>query len=187
MSPSAPPAPERAGSTRHAACLLPLASVGLAEFARLDHRARPPHQRIAGVVMRQREDAARRRDRRLDRHGFFQRQRQRLVADDMHARFQERQSRPGVDMIRRDDGDRLDSVSPRRLRGSHALVVVVNALQPQRRAGPARLLGRRRQRPGDERVMIVHARGEPMHRADEGALAAADHAEPHAPARNRIR
>ena len=40
-----------------------------------------------------------------------------------------------------------------------------------------------RQRAGDELVLVVHARREAMHRADEGALPAADHAERIAAAR----
>ena len=41
-------------------------------------------------------------------------------------------------------------------------------------------------RAGDQLVMIVHPRGEPMHRADEGAFAAADHAEANLAALARI-
>ena len=66
------------------------------------------------------------------------------------------------------------------LRLRHRLVIVVDAVggEAERLAGAPRLLRRRRQRAGDEFVVIVHPRGEPMHGADEGALAAADHAEP---------
>ena len=73
MSPKQPAAPERFGSVRQAACFWSLAfqprpqpaldvegahGVDLAQFAGLDHLARLPHQRVAGVVVRHAEDDA---------------------------------------------------------------------------------------------------------------------------------
>ena len=155
-----------------------------AEIAALDHLAHPAHQRIAGVIVGEGEEAARLLDRRLHPLGFGERHRQRLVADDVDARLQEGDGRPGVHVVGGDDRNRLDPVRPLGLRLRHALVVVVDAVGRKSKgfARPARLLRRRRQRAGDQFVLVVDARGDAVHRADEGALAAAHHAEPDASA-----
>ena len=155
-----------------------------AEIAALDHLAHPPHQRIAGVIVGQREDAARLLDRGLDPLRLGERNRQRLVADDVEARLEEGDRRPGMHVVRGDDRNRLDPVGALRLGLRHGLVVVVDAVggEAERFARAPRLLRRRRQRAGDELVLVVDPRGDAVNRADEGALPAAHHAEPDAPA-----
>ena len=195
MSPSAPPAPERFGSTRHSACLLPVVSVGpvsqscgYSTWTRrisprspaANHLAHPAHERIAGVIVGERKDAPRLLDRGLHLPGFRQRHRQRLVADDVHARFEEGVGRAGMDVVRRDDRDRLDPVGALGLGLRHALIVVIDAVfgEAERLARAARFLRRGGERAGDELIVVVHARGDAMDGADERALAAAHHAEP---------
>ena len=78
MSPSAPPAPERFGIDapfrlfvagrlgrpgQPVLRIFDLDEADFAEIAGLDHFARAPHQGIAGVIVRQRENAARFLDR----------------------------------------------------------------------------------------------------------------------------
>ena len=152
----------------------------LAEFAVPHHLAHAAHQRIAGVVVGEGEDAARIVDRVLHLLGFGERHRQRLVADHMNAGFEEGVGRAGVDVVRRDDRDRLDPVRPPGLGLRHALVIVVDAVggEAERLARAARLVRRRRQSAGDEFVLVVDARGDAVDRADEGALSSAHHAEP---------
>ena len=164
MSPTEPPAPERAGSVRHSACLWPVVSILVvsqsctysawmsrivAELALLHHLARLPHHRIAGVVVREREDLA----------GFFdelgellrlpQRRGQRLVADDVDAALQEGLRDGEVHVVRRDDGDRLDAVLQPRLALRHLLERAVGSGPRAGRARgrrPWRAPGRRRAR-----------------------------------------
>ena len=97
----------------------------------------------------------------------------------MDSSLEERIGRPGVDVIRGDDGDRLDPVGPLGLGFRHARVIVVDPVggQTERLARAPRLIRRRRQGAGDELVMIVDARSDAVNRADKGALAAADHPE----------
>jgi hypothetical protein len=97
----------------------------------------------------------------------------------MNAGLEKGVGRAGVHVIGRDDGDGLDSVLALGFGFRHGFEIVVDAVggQAERGARTPRFLSGRGKRPGHEFVMIVHARGEPMHGADEGALAAADHAE----------
>ena len=89
-----------------------------------------------------------------------------------------------VHVVGRDDGDGLDAVRARRFGLRPSRVVGIDAVrgQAERGAGAPRLLGIGRQRAGDQLVVVVEARGDAVHGADEGALAAADHAQPDAPA-----
>ncbi len=84
----------------------------------------------------------------------------------------------------RDDRDGLDAVAARRLGLGHRRVVGVAAVvgQAERERRSAALLGAGRERAGDQLVLVVEPRRHAMHGADEGALAAADHAEPDPPA-----
>jgi len=101
--------------------------------------------------------------------------------------FEEGDGRPGVHVVRRDDRNRLNPVRALGLRLRHALEIVVDAVggEAEHFAGAASLLRRRRQRAGDEFVLVVNARGNAVHLADERALSAAHHAEPDAPAIGR--
>ena len=155
-----------------------------AEVAAPDHLAHPPHQRIAGVIVGEREDLSRLLDRRLHPFRFGERHRQRLVADDVEARLEEGDHRPGMHVVGRDDRNHFDAVGTPGLGLRHGFVVVIDAVggETERLARAARLFGRRRQRAGDEFVLVVDARGDPVDGADEGALAAAHHAKPDASA-----
>src|ERR1700722_7356259 len=97
----------------------------------------------------------------------------------MDSGLEERIRRPGMDVIRGDDGDRLDSVGALGLGLGHALIIVVDPIgrEPERLARAPRLLWHRRQGAGDKLVMVVDARGDAVDRADKGALAAPDHAQ----------
>jgi hypothetical protein len=86
---------------------------------------------------------------------------------------------PGVHVVRRDDRHRLDAVGSRGFRLGHLLVTAVGTVagdaELERRGDGALRL--RRQRAGDQFVVVVDARRDAVDRADEGALPAADHAE----------
>ncbi len=112
--------------------------------------------------------------------GLSQRGRERLVADHVDALPQERLGDREVHVIRRHDRDRLDAVLQPRLSARHLLEIAVGAVLAQAELEPGRLgaLGLGRERARDQLVLVVDARCDAMHRADEGALAAADHAEP---------
>ena len=82
-------------------------------------------------------------------------------------------------VVRRDDGHRLDAVRAPGFGLRHLLEVGIDALGSEAEflAGGLGLLRLGRQRARHEVVVIVHARGKPVHGADEGALPAAHHAE----------
>ena len=198
MSPTQPPAPERAGSVRHGLllaggferfgqpvlCVLDLDDTDLAEQAVLHPLPGLPHHRIAGVVVGDGEDAPVLRGQRFEAARFLDRRCQRLVADDVDAGLQERLGHRRVQMVRRDDGDRLDAVAARRLRLRHRRVVGIAAVlgEAEREPGSPRLLGAGRERAGQQLVVVVEPGGDAMHATDEGALTASDHAEPDPPA-----
>src|SRR5690606_566124 len=72
---------------------------------------------------------------------------------------------------------RLDAVLAPRLAHRHLLEIVVAARQSKGGAAGTRLLGRRTQRPGHQLELIVDARRDAVHPADEGIVAPAHHAE----------
>ena len=152
----------------------------LADLARLDHRARMAQQRVAAVGMGQREQQILflRQCRQLP--AFLQRNGQRLVADHMDARFQERGGDRRMQVVGRDDGDCLDAVGARGLGLRHGAVVAVAALGRDMQRLPACQRARRigRQGAGHQLVLVVDARRNPVHGADECALPATDHAQP---------
>src|SRR5579863_10486855 len=83
-------------------------------------------------------------------------------------------------MIGRDNRHGFDPVGPLGFRLRHALEIVVDAIlgKADRLPGATRFFGRRRQGAGDELIVIVDPGRYAMNGADEGAFAAADHAEP---------
>ena len=205
MSPMQPPAPDRAGIGAPVGLLLAgllerlgqpvlrvldLHDADLAELAGAHHLARLPHHRVAGVVVRHGEDEpglARRSVGELPR--LLQRRRQRLVADDVDAGLEEGRGGRRVHVVRRDDRHRLDAVLAGGARAWPSPAKrAVGALGSSPSAAPERmrLLRRGRQRAGHQLVLVVQPRGDAVHRADEGALAAAHHAEPDAPARGAV-
>jgi hypothetical protein len=100
----------------------------------------------------------------------------------MDAGLEERLRDRRMHMVGRDDRDRFDTVRPLGLRLGHALVVAVDAIrrEAQSLAGTLGFLRCGGECPGDEDIVIVHARGEAMHGADEGAFAATHHSQAHA-------
>ena len=134
MSPIAPAMPDRAGSVRHSACLLPVASsrvasqpwlycdhdlAQLAELAARDHVARVADERVARVVVGDAEDAARalRRGRRA-RCACSRRVHERLVADDVEAGLDERLRDREVHVVGRHDRRRSRCGRPPAARSS---------------------------------------------------------------------
>ena len=144
------------------------------------------HHRVAGVVVRQREDQAGALDRAAEVLGVGHGGRHGLVADDVDAGVQEGDRDGVVKVVGGDDRHRVDA--PVRVQGGlgpgHLAVGAVDApsVQPQvasLRAGAIRV---RRERPRDELPLPVQRRGHAVHGPDEGAGAAADHAIPELPA-----
>jgi len=82
-----------------------------------------------------------------------------------------------MQVVRRDDRDDVDAIFPRRLGPRHLAIIRVAArrIEADRRAAVLRALRIARQGAGDDFITIVEARGDAVHRADEGAVAAADH------------
>ena len=118
----------------------------------------------------------------LDRGGH------RLVADHVDAGLEERLGDRMVEVVRGDDRDHVDAVVARRLLRRHLLEAAVGALgrDPKlcgRRPGALRL-GAERAR--DQLVAVVETRGDPVHGADERALAAAHHAQAQPAARGAV-
>jgi hypothetical protein len=120
---------------RHSACLLPVVSVGpvsqscgYSAWTRRSSPAHPAHQRVAGVIVGEREDEARLLHRGLHLLGFREAHRQRLVADHMNAGFEKRISRARVHVVRRNDGHRFDAVLACRLRLRHRFEIVINTI-----------------------------------------------------------
>ena len=133
--------------------------------------------------MRQRENAAGFLRQLGELLRLLQRRRERLVADDVDAALQECLRDLEVHVVRRDDGDRLYAVLQPRLAPRHLLVAAVGAILAQADLESGGLGARRvgGERAGDQLVLVVDTRGDAVHRADEGALAAAHHAEADAP------
>ena len=119
---------------------------------------------------------------------FGERGRQRLVADHVDAGLEEGGGDRRMQMVGRDDDDRLDAVGPGRLGPRHLAVIGIAAVGGEADVGSRRGRVRRvgRQRAGHQRDLVVEPHRQPMHRADEGVAPAADHADPQ-PIAARIR
>ena len=160
--------------------VLGLDDADLAERAGLHEVAGLPDQRIAGVVVGEEELCAVLRLHRGELAGGRERVGQRLVADDVDAGLEEGLRRAGVHVVGGDDRDRLDAVGPG---GSPSPPSPRSSCRCGRGRGrgscptssPSR--GLDAQRAGDELVVAVEARGDAVDVADEGARAAADHAQ----------
>ena len=119
MSPKQPAAPLFAGSVRQAACFCPSLSSRVRSqpwmySARIawispsspdeDHLPGLPHERVAGVVVRDGEDRLRLlATTRGELLGFGERERERLVADDIEARLDGRLGDREVHVVGRGD------------------------------------------------------------------------------------
>ena len=151
----------------------------VADLARGDHLARLPDHRIAGIVERDREHetgCAGEFDQFLR---LGERGRQRLVADDVDARFEECFGDGIVQVVGGHDRHGFDAVRPGRFPRGHLAKVRIDAVgrETEIGAGRAGVLGVGRQRPGLELEQVVEPHRHPVHRADEGVAAAADHAD----------
>ncbi len=97
----------------------------------------------------------------------------------MNARFEEGFGHWVVHVVGCDNGYGLDAIRALGFCGSHFGVAAVGAIrrdvQVLRGGAAARWI--RRQRGGNEFVMIVHARGDAVHRANERAGSASHHAQ----------
>ena len=151
----------------------------LAEQAGGDHGAGLPDHRIAGIGVGDGEEPAGAAPGFDQILGLLDRHRQRLVADDVEAGFHEGFRRAVMNIVRGDDGDDVDPVGTVALAFHHRLPGLVAAVRGEVRlaAALARPFGIGGERAGDELVAIVDPGGEAMHWADEGARAAANHAE----------
>ena len=135
--------PARAGSVRHSACFCPSASIGRrqpvldvfgahdadgAERARRNQFAGVAHHGVAGVVQRDGEDETGLFRKRREFFGLLEASRQRLVADDVDAGIEERAGNGNMEVIGRDDDDRLDAVGTLGLGFGHLKIVGIGAL-----------------------------------------------------------
>ena len=155
-----------------------------AERAVPDHGAGVADQGIARVVVGDAEDEAAR----LDPPDQVLRVRelggQRLVADHVQAGL-ERVARGRVVLgVRGHDREHVDAVGARRLAGEQLGMVAVgpvggDAEVLRRRARALRVAAEDR---GHHLIVVVEAGGGPVHRADERARPAADHAQTQPPA-----
>src|SRR5690606_14080910 len=112
--------------------------------------------------------------------GLRRRVDERLVGDDVDARLGEGLGHGVADVVRRDDHDEVDplALGPLELALEHRLPrrVVAVVGEPERGARAARLLRGGGERARGELVTVVEGHRVAVHRPDEGALAAADHA-----------
>ncbi len=102
--------------------------VDFAQFAGLHHGPRLPDQRVAGVVVRQRENDARLLDRLGQLLGLLQVKSHRLVANDVEPGLGEGFGDLEVRVIRRGHRDEIDLVGTLRFRGDHFLVGAIGTL-----------------------------------------------------------
>ena len=98
------------------------------EPAAADEFARLFHHRIAGVIVRERENFSRLAHEFAQRLGFFQIQGHRLVANDVKAAFQKSCRDWRVQKIRRDDGNKINALIFRQFTFAprHFLVARIN-------------------------------------------------------------
>ena len=159
------------------------------ELALGHHLPRLPDHGVAGIVVRQHEDAARLLDQFGELARILEGRGHRLVADDVDAAIEERLGRREVDVVGRDDRHRVDPVLAPRLALGHLGEVAVAArrIEAQLLARGLRLLGRGGERAGHQLVAPVQTGGDPVHPTDERPLPAADHAQPQPAARPGFR
>ena len=174
------------GFQRGAQPVLHVLGVHQADFAQIARRHHGPglaRHGVAAVVVGQRKQAV------AGAHAGHQRLRvsqcrgQRLVANHVDAGLQKSLRHGRVQVVGRDDGDRVDAIGSIRFRLRHGAVVAVSAVRRDVQLGGAGAgaLGVGRQGAGHQFVAVVHARGDAVHRADERALPATHHAQADAP------
>ena len=152
----------------------------LAELAGGDHLARLLHERVAGVVVGEAVEQAGLFHELAELLRLGEIEGRGLVAEDVEAVFERHLRRRKVHVVRRDDDDEVHALVRRqaRLRLDHFLEGAVAAVRRKEevRAGLARTSAGRREGAADEFDLPVDVRRDAMHRADERAASAADHA-----------
>ena len=125
-----------------------------------------PDHRVAGVIVGQREDAARLVHQLGELARVLERRGHRLVADDVDAAIEERLGGREVDVVGRDDRHHVDPVLAARLALGHLGKVAVAAgrVDAELLARGLRLLRRRGECAGHQLVAPVQPGGDPMHR-----------------------
>ena len=128
-------------------------------------------------------------DRRDEVFGLSHRRGHRLVADDVDAGIQEGAGGRVVQVVGRHDGDGVDAVFAGGFRLGHLGEVGIGAVRCDEEVGGAvagafRIAG---ERAGDQFPAVVQAGGDAVDGADEGAPAAADHAQAQPAPRGAVR
>jgi hypothetical protein len=154
-----------------------------AERATPDHRAGVADQRVAGVVEGDAEDPAARLHPGDQVLRVGERGRERLVADHVQAGLERVAGGRVVLGVRGHDRERVDAVAARALAGDQLGVVAVGPVgrdaEVQRRR--ARALPVAAEHCRHHLIVVVQAGGRAVHRADERARPAADHAQAQPP------
>ncbi len=107
---------------------------------------------------------------------------ERLIEDDVDARFQERLGRGPVHVVGRHDRDRLNAIRAGGFGLGHLLIGGVDAIvgEAQVPTGFPGHFGPRRQGARHQFVVTIDAGRDAVHIADKGSRAAADHAQANA-------
>src|SRR5215207_2647035 len=113
---------------------------------------------------------------------------QRLVADHVDPRFHERLGHWEMQMIGGYDGHGLDAVVALGFTFRHFAKVAVNPIGSEAQffsgdSGPGLVA---RERTGHQRILIIHARRQPVYGTDERPLPAPNHSEPDSPTMNSV-
>src|SRR5229473_6627832 len=153
------------------------------QFASCHHLSRLPHHRITRIIVCQPKDQPALPHHRRQRYRIFHRSCQRLVANHMNPCLQKRLRRPKVNVIRRNNRNRINPVRPLRLRRRHFRITPVSPLrrdmQLQRRSPALSRIGR--QRPRHELKPVVHPPRNPVHRPNKRTRPPAHHPQPQPP------
>ena len=151
----------------------------LAQFACGDHVARLLHQLIAGVVVRQSIKKPRLLDDLAKALRLLEIKRRRLIAEHVKTIFQCHLGRRVMHMVRRHDGHEIHPLirGQGRLFLDHFLKRAVAAFGGEKQVAATGLgfpwtAG---ERATDQFNLLIHCRGDAMHRTDESAASAADH------------
>ena len=151
-----------------------------AEIAARDASPRLRHQRVAAIGEGEAVELAAARHRRLDGQRLGQVQRHRLFGEDVEAGVERGDRRRRMEMIGGDDREHFHALvlGQRGLRRQQRFERRIGArgIEAQRLGAPAVAGGVAAERTADQLVIAVERRRHAMHRADESALAAADHA-----------
>ena len=162
----------------------------VAELPGQDHLAGLPHERVAGVVVGDHEHRRRGGDKRRELLRLGERQRERLVTDDMKARRECGLGHGKVHVVRRGDGHKVDPLSlwQGSLGVEHLLVGAIAAVGSNVVVGGTRPGAGwvAREGAGHEDGPVVEHGGRHMHPTDERALAPPHDPHPQLPAQPAV-